>query len=78
MLKSLTKVLKDHSRLSMLSFLTALPISVLRSLDTDANTFYDSTHAALLTRCYTQHALRPYIDFEINHKRHFIKLPFIN
>ena len=25
-----------------------------------------------------QHALRPYIDSEINHIRHFIKIPFIN
>ena len=44
--------------------------------------FYDRKHdlyeAALLTRCYTQHALRPYIDSEINHIRHFIKIPFIN
>ena len=43
--------------------------------------FYDRKHdsyeAALLTRYYTQHALRPYIDSEINHIRHFIKLPFI-
>ena len=29
-------------------------------------------------RCYTQHALRPFIDSKINHKRHFIKIPFIN
>ena len=34
--------------------------------------------AALLTRSYTQHALRPFIDSEINHQRHFIKVPFIN
>ena len=34
--------------------------------------------AALLTRCHTQHALRPLIDSEINHKRHVIKIPFIN
>ena len=33
--------------------------------------------AALLTRCYTQHALHPLIDSEINHKTHFIKNPFI-
>ena len=26
----------------------------------------------------TQHALRPYIDSEMNHIRHFIKIPFIN
>ena len=32
----------------------------------------------LLTRCYTQHDLHPLIDSEINHKRHFIKIPFIN
>ena len=66
----------------MLSFLSSLPISVLRSLDTEANKFHDSTHqlydAALLTRCYIQHALRPYIDSEINHNRHFIKIPLIN
>ena len=34
--------------------------------------------AALMTRCYTQHALRPFIDSETNHKWHFIKIPFIN
>ena len=54
----------------------------LRKLDDEANKFYDRKHdlyeAALLTRCYTQHALRPYTDSEINHIRHFIKIPFIN
>ena len=34
--------------------------------------------AALLTSCYTYHGLRPYTDYEINHKRHFIKIVFIN
>ena len=66
----------------MLSYLSSLPISVLRSLDTEADKFYDRTNrlydAALLTRCYTQHALRPVIDSKINHIRHFIKIPFIN
>ena len=55
----------------MLSKLFSLSISSLRKLDEQANTFYDRKHdlyeAALLTRCYTQHALRPYIDSEINH-----------
>ena len=81
-LKDLSKVLEDHGRHSMLSFLSSLPISVLRILDTEANKFYDRNHqlydAALLTRCYTQHALRPFINSETNHKRHFIKIPFIN
>ena len=38
------------------------------------------THLKPIIRqpCYTQHALRPFIDSEINHKRHFIKIPFIN
>ena len=66
----------------MLSYISTLPISVFRSLDTEANKFYDRTDrlydAALLTRCYTQHALRPVIDSIINHIRHFIKIPFIN
>ena len=34
--------------------------------------------AALLTRCYTQDALRPFIDFESNHIRCFIQIPFTN
>ena len=73
-LKDLSKVLEDHGRHSMLSFLSSLPISVLRILDRN----YQLYDAILLTRCYTQHALRPFIDSEINHKRHFIKIPFIN
>ena len=34
--------------------------------------------AALLTRCYTQHTFLPFFDPEINHKRLFIEIPFIN
>ena len=68
----------------MLAFLISLLISVLCILDIEANTFYDSSNqlymydAALLTKCYTQIAFHPYIDSEINHKRHFIKISFIN
>ena len=73
---------KGNGKRKKLSFLSSLPISVLRILDTEANKFYDRNHqlydSALLTRCYTQHALRPFIDSEINHKRHFRKIPFIN
>ena len=51
-------------------------------MDTETNKFYDRSNrlydAALLTRCYTQHALRPFIDSKINHIRQFIKIPFIN
>ena len=66
----------------MLSYLSSLLIAVLRSLDTEAYRFYGRNHqmydAALLTRCYTQHALRPFIDSVSNHILHFIKIPFIN
>ena len=62
----------------MLSYLSSLPISVLRSLDIEANKFYNGTNrlydAALLTRCYTQHAFRPVFNLEINHIRHFRKI----
>ena len=52
----------------MLSYLSSLPISVLRCLDPEANKLYDRTNrlydAALLIRCFTQHALRPAFDFK--------------
>ena len=75
-------ILLNSGRHEMLSKLASLSVSSLRKLDDKANKFYDRKHdlyeAALLTRCYTQHALRLYIDSEINHIRHFIKIPFIN
>ena len=62
--------------------LVTLSISPLRNLDIEANKLYDRAHrlydAALLTWCYTQYALWPYIDSEINHIRHFIKIQFVN
>ena len=49
---------------------------------TEANRVYDRNHqmydTALLTRCYTQHALRLFIDSKSNHIRYFIKIPFVN
>ena len=81
-LNKLLSKLREHGRHAMLSRFSSLPILVLRIFDIEANRFYDRNHqmydAALLTRCYTQHALRPFIDAEINHQRHLIKIPFIN
>ena len=58
----------------MLSKLSSLSIASLRKVDEDANKFYDRKHdlyhTAILTRCYTQYAIRPYIDSEMNHIRH--------
>ena len=68
-LTNLSSKLREHGRHAMPSFLSSLPIPVLRILDIEANRFYDRNHqmyeAALLTRCYTQHALRPFYDAEI-------------
>ena len=65
-----------------LSRLVTLSTSSLHNLDIEANKFYYSAHqlydAALLTRCYLQHALRQYIHSEINHIIHFIKIQFVN
>ena len=66
----------------MLSFLSSLPISVLDVLDTEASRFCDRNRpcydAVLSTRCNTKHALRPLIDFETIHKRHFINVSYKN
>ena len=66
----------------MLSKLSSLSIASLRKLDEEANKLYDRKHdlyqTDLLTRCYTKHARRPYFVSEINHIRHFIKIPYIN
>ena len=76
-LKDLSLALTNHGRHGLFSFLSSLPISVLRNLEVDANKLYDRANklykAALLTRCYVQHFLSPYIDSEVNHKRHLSK-----
>ena len=68
-LNNLSSKLREHGRHAMLSFLGSLPIPVLCIFDIEANRFYDRNHqmyeAALLARCYTQHALRAFIDAEI-------------
>ena len=50
-----------------LSRLVTLSISSIRNLDIEPNKFYNRAHrlydTALLTGCYTQHALRLYIDY---------------
>ena len=81
-LYDLSTRLSEHCRHAMISFLSSLPVAVFRIVDTEANRFYDRNHrmydAALLTRCYTQHALCLFIDSEANHRRHFIKIPCLN
>ena len=77
-LKDLSLALTNHGRHGLFSFLSSLPISVLRNLEFEANKLYDRANklykAALLTRCYVQHILSPYIGSEVKHKRHFIRV----
>ena len=65
----------NHCWNGLLSFLSSFPISVLHNLELEANKLYNRANklykTALLTRCYAQRLLRPYIDPEVNHKRHF-------
>ena len=72
------KILQNQGRHSVLAFISLLPISVVCILDIEANGFYDSSNqlydTALSTRGYTQHAFRPYIDSEINHKHYLIRI----
>ena len=57
-LKYLSLALTNHCRHGLFSFLSSLPISVLRYLELEANKLYDRANklykAALLTRCYVQ------------------------
>ena len=43
-LRDLAGILDVHGRHSMLSYLSSIPISVLSSLDTEANNFYDRSN----------------------------------
>ena len=58
-----------------------LSISSLHNFDIEPNKFYDRAHrlydAELLTGCYTQHAIWPFIDSEINGIRHLIEIQFV-
>ena len=76
-LKDLSITLNNHGGHGLFSFLSSFPISVLPNLELEANKLYDRANklykAALLTRCYVQYLLSPYIDSEVNHKRHVIK-----
>ena len=81
-LKDLSISLNNHGWHGLFSFLSSLLISVLSNLQLEANKRYDRANklykAALLTRCYVQHFLSPYIDSKVIHKRHLIKISFIN
>lgn len=66
----------------MLSKLSSLSVATLKTLDDlaekvilQSDPFYKT---AILVQEYTQHILKPHIDSLSDHKRYFIKIPFIN
>ena len=71
---------KDSTTNQLLKIVHQIYQDVNDGMDT-CMVFLDVSKAfdkAILTQCYTQHALRPYIDSEIDHIRHFIKIQFVN
>ena len=78
----LQNILKHSGRHAMLSRLASLSISSLQKVDKEADDIVIRTHplyeVASLTQCYTRHVLRPHIDLESDHQRHFLKISFLN
>lgn len=66
----------------MLTCLTSLPFSSLKSIDEEADNIVVRTHpfyeAAYLIQSYTRHILRPHVDAKSDHDRHFLKVSFLN
>ena len=73
--KDLSLALNNHDPHGLLSFLSSLPISVLRNLELEANTLYDR-ETNYIKQHFSQSVifLSPYIGSEVNHKRHYIKI----
>ncbi len=81
-LSDLNKIYKSSGRHSLLSKLTGLSLSNLRDIDTEADAIYIQLNplydVACIVQSYTQHILRPHIDDISDHKRHFLKISYIN
>jgi hypothetical protein len=78
----LHKIFKSSGRHSLLSRLTTLSVSSLKKLDDEADNIYLRTNplyeVAGIIQSYTRHILRPHIDSESEHVRHFLKISYIN
>lgn len=75
-------ILKNSGRHSMLSRLTSLSIKSLKDIDEEADNHVIRTDpfytVSYLIQSYTQHILRPHIDSDSDHDRHFLKISFSN
>ena len=64
-------ILLQSSRHTMLSRLSALPLSSLRNIDDQADVIILRTDPFYLVQSYTQHILRPHIDSLSDHVNHY-------
>ena len=80
--QDLHRIFKSSGRHALLSRLTTLSISSLRRLDEEADDIYVQSNplyeVASIIQSYTQHILRPHIDSESQHTRHFLKISYSN
>lgn len=80
-LSTLKDLLSNHGLHKMLSRVCSLAVTALRklSLAADKISFYDPLYkVACIVESYAKHVLNPHIDDDIHHKRHFLKISFIN
>ena len=81
-LHDLYNILKQNGRHRMLSTLSSLSVLSLKRIDEEANNIFIRTNqlyeCASIVQSYTSHFLKPFIDKEENHKRHFFKIKFCN
>ena len=73
---------KQSGTHKMLSLLASSSIKTLRAIDAEADKIVLRTDVLYLTATivqgYTKHKLVPHIDSEVNHKRYFLKINFLN
>ena len=81
-LNELNQLLNRAGKHVMLSRLSQLGLSSLKKIDEEADKIILRSdpmyRTGSLIQSYTQHFLRPHIDALSDHKRHFLKIPFIN
>ena len=81
-LGDLSLALTNRGRHGLFSFLSSLPVSVLRGLGLEANRLYRGANelyaAALLAGCCVQHFLGPCVGSGVGRGRHFVGVPFID
>lgn len=81
-LVTLDSLLKSSGRHRMLSLLSSLSLRDLKKVADQADSIIIRSNplytTASLVDCYSRHILRPHVDDELNHRRYFLKISFLN